>query len=175
MQAPHSNQARSRRTALDLSLLAVLIGATACDVGSPTSVATDRLPSLSAAAAPGSPAVVAELGGRIFRDQNLSLLRNQSCQSCHDPEWGFSSPNAAINAAGSVMPGSVNTRFGTRKPPSAAYATPSPVMFFDDVDGTFVGGNFWDGHATGARLGSPAAEQALFPFPSAVEQFLPDI
>jgi cytochrome c peroxidase len=37
----------------------------------------------------------------------------------------------------------------------------------------FVGGMFWDGRATGWRLGSPAAEQALGPFLNPVEQNLP--
>ena len=36
----------------------------------------------------------------------------------------------------------------------------------------FVGGNFWDGRATGERLGSPAAEQALGPFLNPKEQAL---
>lgn len=39
-------------------------------------------------------------------------------------------------------------------------------------DALFVGGNFWDGRATGARLGSPAAEQALGPFLNPLEQAL---
>ena len=47
-----------------------------------------------------------------------------------------------LNAGGSVMFGSVHSRFGIRKPPTAAYATQSPGLFFDDVDGTYVGGNF---------------------------------
>jgi cytochrome c peroxidase len=38
--------------------------------------------------------------------------------------------------------------------------------------GLFVGGNFWDGRATGERLGSPAAEQALGPFLNPLEQAL---
>ena len=37
----------------------------------------------------------------------------------------------------------------------------------------FIGGNFWDGRATGERLGSPAAEQALGPFLNPLEQALP--
>lgn len=119
-------------------------------------------------------AVKAVLGGRIFKDKNLSLMRNQSCESCHDPAWGFTAPDPKINAGGNVMPGSTGA-FAIRKPPSAAYATPAPVLFFDEADGTFVGGNFWDGHATGARLGNPAAEQALNPFPGLKEQALPDI
>jgi cytochrome c peroxidase len=36
----------------------------------------------------------------------------------------------------------------------------------------FVGGNFWDGRATGERLGSPSAEQALGPFLNPLEQAL---
>lgn len=117
---------------------------------------------------------LAPLGRAVFHDENLSLRRNQSCASCHDAAWGFSSPNSRLNAGGSVLPGSVRDRFGNRKPPSAAYATQAPVRFFDAVDGTYVGGNFWDGRATGARLGSPAAEQALGPFLNPVEMALPD-
>jgi cytochrome c peroxidase len=38
----------------------------------------------------------------------------------------------------------------------------------------FLGGNFWDGRATGEKLGTPAADQALGPFLNPVEQALPD-
>ena len=119
-------------------------------------------------------AVAAAVGGQIFFDPALSLNRNQSCASCHDPAWGFSAPDPAVNAGGSVMPGSVSSRSGTRRPPSASYAAFAPVRYWDDEAGTFVGGNFWDGRATGARLGSPAAEQALSPFVNSVEMALPD-
>jgi cytochrome c peroxidase len=37
-----------------------------------------------------------------------------------------------------------------------------------------MGGNFWDGRATGELLGNPAADQALGPFLNPVEQALPD-
>jgi cytochrome c peroxidase len=37
-----------------------------------------------------------------------------------------------------------------------------------------VGGNFWDGRATGEKLGNPAADQAQGPFLNPVEQALPD-
>lgn len=56
--------------------------------------------------------------------------------------------------------GSIPGAFGDRKPPSSAYATQSPILHVDKK-GLFIGGNFWDGRATGERLGSPAAEQAL--------------
>jgi len=41
-------------------------------------------------------------------------------------------------------------------------------------NGLFVGGNFWDGRATGHKLGNPAADQAQGPFLNSVEQGLPD-
>jgi cytochrome c peroxidase len=159
-----------------LASLAFMMTVAACD-RAPMDAASPLEPSTALEAKTpdqANRAVLAQLGERIFNDPNLSLRHNQSCASCHDVAWGFSSPNAGINQTGAVMFGSVSNRFGTRKPPSAAYATQSPVMFFDEEDDTFVGGSFWDGRATGARLGKPAAEQALFPFVNPVEQALPD-
>ena len=40
--------------------------------------------------------------------------------------------------------------------------------------GLFVGGSFWDGRATGEKLGNPAADQAQGPFLNPKEQALPD-
>lgn len=68
--------------------------------------------------------------------------------------------------------GSVSGEFGNRRPPTAAYATQSPILFNDK--GTWTGGNFWDGRATGEKLGNPAADQAQGPFTNPVEQALPD-
>jgi cytochrome c peroxidase len=93
-----------------------------------------------------------------------------SCADCHDPKVGFTGPVGGINVHGAVYRGAVPQRFGNRKPPSAAYATLSPVLYYDAVDELFVGGNFWDGRATGERLGNPAADQALGPFLNPVEQ-----
>ncbi len=114
-----------------------------------------------------------ELGKSIFFDTRLSINNNQSCASCHDPAAGWTGPISAINAAGAVYEGSIPGRFGNRKPPSSAYATLSPVLYFDKK-GAFIGGNFWDGRATGERLGNPAADQALGPFLNPVEQAVPD-
>ena len=100
-----------------------------------------------------------QLGKAIFFDQNLSINQNQACAACHGPEAGLTGPIEAINAAGAVYEGSIPGRFGNRKPPSAAYATLSPVLYMDKK-GLFVGGNFWDGRATGEKLGNPAADQA---------------
>ena len=114
-----------------------------------------------------------QLGKDIFFDMSLSLNGNQSCATCHGPGAGWTGPDADINAHGAVYEGSISDAFGDRKPPSSAYATQSPVLHVDKK-GVFVGGNFWDGRATGETLGSPAAEQAKGPFLNPVEQALPD-
>ena len=132
------------------------------------------------AAAPLTPQE--QLGKSIFFDTELSINRNQSCAVCHAPEAGWTGPDSFINASGAVYEGSILGRFGNRKPPSSAYATLSPVLHFvlvkennkNKVEALFIGGNFWDGRATGERLGNPAADQALGPFLNPLEQALPD-
>lgn len=109
------------------------------------------------------------LGKSLFFD-NISSPDWMSCATCHAPETGWTGPIAGINKQGAVYRGAVPTRFGNRKPPSAAYATLSPIFHYDAGEGLFVGGNFWDGRATGENLGNPAADQALGPFLNPVEQ-----
>ena len=118
---------------------------------------------------------VEELGKSIFFDNALSINANQSCASCHDPAAGWTGPINAINESGAVYEGSIPGRFGARKPPSSAYATQSPVFaWYKQGGGLFLGGNFWDGRATGEKLGNPAADQAQGPFLNPLEQALPD-
>jgi cytochrome c peroxidase len=114
-----------------------------------------------------------QLGKSIFFDTDLSIDQNQSCAACHGPEAGWTGPESYTNAHGSVYEGSILGRFGNRKPPSAAYATLSPILHADKK-GLFVGGNFWNGRATGEKLGNPAADQAQGPFVNPAEQALPD-
>jgi len=109
-----------------------------------------------------------DLGKQIFFDTNLSTPPGQSCAACHGPEVGFTGPVSEINAGGAVYPGAVHTRFGNRKPPAAAYAGDSPILYNDGTK--WVGGMFWDGRATGWTLGDPLAEQALGPFLNPLEQ-----
>jgi cytochrome c peroxidase len=111
------------------------------------------------------------LGKYIFEDVRLSVNGNQSCQTCHEPEQGFAAPVAGTTNAGSVVQGSVPGRFGNRKPPTAAYATITPLFSGGNNP---TGGLFWDGRATGHLLGNPAADQALGPFLNPAEQALPD-
>jgi cytochrome c peroxidase len=110
-----------------------------------------------------------QLGKNIFFDK-ISEPDWMSCATCHAPEVGFTGPIPGINKKGAVYFGAVPQRFGNRKPPSAAYATLSPIFDYDEVEGIFVGGNFWDGRATGEILENPAADQAMGPFLNPVEQ-----
>jgi cytochrome c peroxidase len=115
-----------------------------------------------------------KLGRHIFFDEELSEPAGQSCAACHGPRVGFTGPHSAVNATTAVYEGAVPGRFGNRKPPSAAYATSAPVFHLDPDKALFVGGNFWDGRATGELLGSPAADQAQGPFLNPLEQNNPD-
>ncbi len=119
-----------------------------------------------------------QLGKSIFFDTDLSINNNQSCADCHQAESGWTGPDPVINAGGGVYEGSIDGRFGERKPPSSAYATPSPILHFvtekKKDPPLFIGGNFWDGRATGEKLGNPAADQAQGPFLNPLEQALPD-
>jgi cytochrome c peroxidase len=126
---------------------------------------------------------VQQLGKQIFFDARLSEpVGVQSCASCHAPEVGFSGfsdiPTGGAAAASGfkrgfiagIGEGAPAGAFGRRKPPSAAYATFAPALAYDAVEQVFLGGLFWDGRATGARLGSTAAEQAQGPFLADKEQ-----
>lgn len=115
------------------------------------------------------------LGKLLFFDESLSARGNQSCATCHAPEAGWVGGKEIFNKTGSVYEGSISGRFGNRKPPSAAYATFAPSFhLMHPHHAMFVGGNFWDGRATGTTLGSPAADQAMGPFLNPVEHALPD-
>jgi cytochrome c peroxidase len=109
----------------------------------------------------GSLTYIQQLGKNIFFDKISVPANKTACADCHGSSVGFTGPDELINKHGSVYHGA-NGSFGNRKPPSAAYATFSPIL--QQVGGVFAGGNFWDGRATGERLGSPSAEQALGPF-----------
>jgi cytochrome c peroxidase len=115
-----------------------------------------------------------QLGKDLFFDENLSTPPGQSCATCHAPEVGFVGPDSDINASQAVYPGAIHTRAGNRKPPTAAYGGESPVLYFDEDEGLWLGGMFWDGRATGWTLGDPLAEQAQGPFLNPLEQNNPN-
>jgi len=117
------------------------------------------------------PTSIEQLGEHLYFDENLSEPAGQSCASCHDPAFAFVDPDKGIPVSEGVIPG----LFGTRNSPMAAYAMYAPIFHFDDTEGLWIGGQFWDGRATGsvlldpASLGDPLADQALGPFLNPVE------
>lgn len=133
----------------------------------------------------GNMSSLAAVGRQIFFDNKMSNpVGSQSCASCHMPNVGFNGLGDGSGFVQGVGQGAVPGAFGGRKPPSAAYATFAPQMTLsippaDPADPAppvpeFTGGLFWDGRATGLRLGSPAAEQALGPFLNPAEHNVAD-
>jgi cytochrome c peroxidase len=113
---------------------------------------------------------IVALGKAIFFDENLSANGTQSCATCHAPGAGFAGPDSQVNAGGAVYEGALPHHYGNRRPPTSAYAGDSPVFHFDEVEGGWFGGMFWDGRATGTVLGDPLAEQGQGPFLNPLEQ-----
>lgn len=130
--------------------------------------------SFATSQAQGTLTPIEQLGKELFFDTNLSINGQQSCASCHDPKWGFTGPDSAVNAGPAIYQGALPNHFGNRRPPSAAYAGESPILHYDVDEEVWIGGMFWDGRATGDRLGHPLADQALGPFLNPLEQALPD-
>ena len=108
---------------------------------------------------------VEQLGEFLYFDENLSEPAGQSCASCHDPEFGFDELDSDLPVSEGVITG----LFGGRNSPISAYAMYSPIMHFDSTENLWIGGQFWDGRATGAVLGDPLADQAIGPFLNPVE------
>ena len=110
-----------------------------------------------------------KLGEFLYFDENLSEPAGQSCASCHEPTAGFVDPDSNIPVSEGVIPG----LFGGRNSPMSAYAMYAPMLHFDEDEGLWIGGQFWDGRATGEVLGDPLADQALGPFLNPVEMANP--
>jgi cytochrome c peroxidase len=170
---------RSSRAAVGATL-ALLLGA--CRADQPTLAAPELDARLVSNKPPTSKATMITLGDQIFEDMRLSRAGNQSCASCHVDAFGFAgadesevaNPAAALpepfeSIGDAFYEGSLNGRFGNRKPPSAAYASFAPPLFFDKIEGTYRGGNFWDGRATGGKGITAIAAQGLKPFASGPE------
>jgi cytochrome c peroxidase len=117
---------------------------------------------------------IEQLGKELFFDENLSSSGKMSCATCHDPDVGFTSPDAEVNAGGAVFPGAEEGRFGNRKPSSASYTGFSSVLYYDINKKSWIGGMFWDGRASGWTMSDPLAEQAQGPFLNPLEHNLKD-
>ena len=122
-----------------------------CVTGSMDSVRSASVPTLEA------------LGKALFSDTNLSHNRSQSCATCHDPAVGFSDPRdngfePPVSRAVSL--GDDGKSIGDRNAPALGYVQFSPV-FHQREDGTYVGGQFWDGRE--ATLEGQAGKPILAP------------
>jgi cytochrome c peroxidase len=120
-----------------------------------------------------------QLGQMLYLDTNLSLQRNQSCNSCHDiqpatpagqseplPAAGFVDPDN-LRDGSAVSKGSVAGASGALNAPSAAYARFSPHFHWDGEEGLYIGGQFWNGRA------ATLAEQAMGPPLNPLEMAMP--
>src|SRR5499433_238062 len=125
---------------------------------------------------------VQTLGKLELFDKQLSVNRNEACSFCHMPYVDFTGPIPMLNLTTVAYPGSVRnqsadpavSRYGHRKPQSYTYSTYFPPLQYNQTQGDFYGGNFFDLRATGAYLQNPAAEQAQDPPIDPNEMGFPD-
>jgi cytochrome c peroxidase len=114
------------------------------------------------------------LGELMNYDKNISPNRNEACASCHMPYVAFSGPIPSVNLTMIAYPGTAHFRAGKRTAQRYTYAPFFPVLQFNEVQGGFFGGNFWDSRATGYLLRNPDAEQAQHPPVDTQEMGNPD-
>lgn len=114
------------------------------------------------------------LGELMLFDKNISPNRNVACASCHMPYAGFSGPIPSVNLTMIAYPGTAHFRAGKRTAQRHPYSPFFPVLQYNEAQGLFFGGNFWDSRATGYRLRVPDAEQAQGPPVDTQEMGFPD-
>jgi cytochrome c peroxidase len=114
------------------------------------------------------------LGELMNYDRNISPNRNVACASCHMPYVAFSGPIPSVNLTMVAYPGTVHFRAGKRTAQRYTYAPFFPVLQFNEVQGLFFGGNFWDSRATGYKLRNPDANQSQGPPVDTQEMGFPD-
>jgi cytochrome c peroxidase len=114
------------------------------------------------------------LGELMLFDQNMSPNRNAACASCHMPYAGFGGPIPSVNLTIIAYPGTSHFRVGKRTPQRHTYSPFFPVLQYNQVQGLFFGGNFFDSRATGYLLRVPDAEQAQGPPVDTQEMGFPD-
>jgi cytochrome c peroxidase len=73
-----------------------------------------------------------------------------------------------------AYPGTFHFRAGKRSAQRYTYSPDFPVLEYNNTQGAFFGGNFWDGRATGYLLQSPDANQAQGPPVDTQEMGFPD-
>ena len=114
------------------------------------------------------------LGGLLNYDENISPFRNQACSSCHMPYAGFMGPIPSVNLTMVAYPGTFRYRAAKRTAQRYTYAPFFAELQYNQSQGLFFGGEFWDARATGYKLQSPDAEQAQHPPVDTLEMGFPD-
>ncbi|MDB6046386.1 MAG: hypothetical protein JWM63_4937 [Gammaproteobacteria bacterium] len=114
------------------------------------------------------------LGELMLFDKNMSPNRNEACASCHMPYVAFSGPIPSVNLTMIAYPGTAHFRAGKRTAQRHTYSPFFPVLQYNQVQGLFFGGNFWDSRATGYKLRNPDGEQAQGPPVDTQEMGFPD-
>jgi cytochrome c peroxidase len=114
------------------------------------------------------------LGELMNFDRNMSPGKNQACSSCHMPYVAFSGPIPSVNLTMIAYPGTVHFRAGKRTAQRYTYSPFFPVLQYNEEQGLFFGGNFWDSRATGYLLRSADAQQAQGPPVDTQEMGSPD-
>lgn len=120
-----------------------------------------------------------QLGAMLYKDKNLSLNRNQSCETCHSLKPAYKSKTVQglvpsfvdvtnIKQKTTVSTGSIESETGVLNAPTVAYAGFSPEFHFDETEGLYIGGQFWNGRAKNL------VEQAKQPLLNPVEMAMPD-
>jgi cytochrome c peroxidase len=117
---------------------------------------------------------VETLGELMNFDKNISPFRNIACASCHMPYAAFSGPIPSVNLTMIAYPGTVRFRAGKRTAQRYTYAPFFPALQYNEEQGLFFGGNFWDSRATGYLLRNADAEQAQHPPVDTQEMGNPD-
>lgn len=104
------------------------------------------------------------LGQKLYFDTGLSEPAGQACASCHLPSSGFADPDSELPVSRGVNP----SHFGNRNTPTTSYAAFTPEFHFDEKEGLYIGGFFYDGRAHTMK------DQTKGPFLNPVEMGNPD-
>ncbi len=104
------------------------------------------------------------LGKLLFFEKNLSTPPGQDCSACHAPEIAFADPEIGLPVSKGARPG----LYGNRNDMTVSYAAFVPPLHYDDEEGVWIGGLFWDGRV------NTLAEQAMGPPLNPLEMANPD-
>ncbi|HUS86994.1 MAG TPA: cytochrome c peroxidase [Bacteroidales bacterium] len=94
-----------------------------------------------------------KLGKLLFFETALSDPAGQACVSCHNPSVAFADPDTGLP----VSKGARKGLYGNRNDMPVSYSMFVPPLYFDEEEGIWIGGLFWDGRA------NTLAEQSMGP------------